>query len=73
MSSTAGNIQGWKMYNHNAMGDSEVASFVGRDIMERAHAHCISVYGPAHSQPKPAMGRMEPLGLAGTNRGKGAY
>jgi hypothetical protein len=73
MTATAGNIQGWKMYAHNAMGDSEVAAFVGSDIMHRAHAHCISVYGPLHSKNERAMGRMEPLGMPGSNRGKGSY
>jgi hypothetical protein len=48
--STAGNAQGYKMYNHNAMGDSEVASFVG-DRMKRADVPLLSVEGKLHFMP----------------------
>lgn len=48
--STAGNAQGHKMYNHNAMGDSEVASFVG-ERMKRADVPVLSVEGGMHFMP----------------------
>ena len=45
-----GNAQGWKMYNERAMGDSEVAGFVG-DRMHRADTAILSVEGPLHFMP----------------------
>jgi hypothetical protein len=51
MSSTAGNKQGWKMYNPQSMGDSGMHEFIGKDIMHRADAPILSVYGPMHFVP----------------------
>lgn len=48
--STAGNAQGWKMYNHQAMGDAEVAGYVG-NRMERADVPVISLEGRMHFMP----------------------
>lgn len=73
MDATAGNAQGHKLYAVNAMGDGALSSFIGSDIMHRAAAHCISVLGQKHGSLERAMGRMEPLGIAGSNRGKGSY
>lgn len=73
MSATAGNAQPGKMYNFNAMGDGEVASFIGGDIMHRANSHCISLLGPMHGRPEVDMGVAKPLGLGRSGRGKGSY
>lgn len=50
MDSTIGNAQGWKMYNHQAMGDREVKGFVGNRA-ERADVPVLSLYGPVHFMP----------------------
>lgn len=50
-----GNAQGWKMYNHQAMGDASVSGFVG-DRMKRADVPVISLYGPMHFTPSQIIG-----------------
>lgn len=75
MDATAGNAQPEKMYNFQALGDSGVAAFVGKDRMHRGYVHVLSYLGHHHSRPDVASGRddilMTPARHVGS--GKGSY
>jgi len=50
MDAVAGNAQGYKMYNHQAMGDKELAGYVGHR-MKMADVPVLSMYGRLHFMP----------------------
>ena len=64
MESTMGNAQPHKLYNHQAMGDSELAGYLGHR-MKMADVPVLSIEGKLHFMPSQITGSCEVKNMMG--------